>query len=82
MFQTESSTAAGLIFRAAVVSIRKSARSCRDVPAGFICLYTQRFRVVIRCEQGAAVVLVLRDLRVRVWRDGIVWIIKLRPGGR
>lgn len=80
--QIESAT--GLIFRAAVISIRRSARRRRGgyVPAAFICLYTRGFRVVILCEQGAAVVLVLRVLMFRVWRDGIVRVIKLGPAGR
>lgn len=82
--QIESATVAGLIFRAAVISIRRSARRRRGgyVPAAFICLYTQGFTVVILCEQGAAVILVLRVLMFRVWRDGIVRVIKLGPAGR
>lgn len=84
MSHTEGSTVAGPIFRAAVISIRRSARRCRGgyVPAAFICLYTQGFRVVILCEQGPAVVWVLRDLMFRVCRDGIVGVINLGPGGR
>lgn len=84
MSEIGSSTVAGPIFRVAVVSVGRPARHRRGgyVPPAFICLHTQVFKVVILCEQGAAVVLVPRDVVFRVLRDGIVRVIKLGPGER
>lgn len=81
-FGGSSSTVAGPVIGATVVSLGGSAGWGGNVPTAFIYGYRLRFRVVLLLQQAAAVASALRDVMFRVWRDGIVGVIKLRPGGR